>query len=107
LKEQDLRDLIEEEKILMTTFDVQSMKSQNLQRAEAELKKRYQKMNYKFQTKPQKYISDDPYYQVHKNFEFWLKFNSKTTREEINTMLLLCLPLIPPYLHKKVYLNHY
>ena len=60
-------------------------------------------MNYKFQTKPQKYISDDPYYQVHKNFEFWLKFNSQTTREEINTMLLLCLPLIPPQNPKTPY----
>ena len=47
-------------------------------------------------------ISGEPYYQVYKNFDFWLKFNTQFSNEEKNIKLLLSLPLIPKSFHNKV-----
>jgi len=52
-------------------------------------------------------ISGEPYYQIFKNFDHWLKFNLNFAYEERNVKVLLNLPLVPPINHKKVNLvNH-
>ena len=46
-----------------------------------------------------KTITGEPYYQVYKNFDYWLKFNNQNSTEEKNVKLLLCMPLVPPEYH--------
>ena len=52
-----------------------------------------------------KTITGEPYYQVYKNFDYWLKFNNQNSMEEKNVKLLLCLPLIPPHYHDQITLG--
>lgn len=55
----------------------------------------------------QQYITGEPYYQVYKNFDYWLKFNNQNAMEERNVKLLLCLPLIPVRHHREIKLNSF
>ena len=47
-------------------------------------------------------ISGEPYYQIYKNFDYWLKFNNQNSLEERNVKLLLCLPLVPIKYHRQI-----
>ena len=50
-------------------------------------------------------ISGEPYYQIYKNFDYWLRFNNQNSNEEKSVKLLLCLPLIPPRYHAQIRLS--
>ena len=50
----------------------------------------------------ERFITGEPYYQIYKNFDYWLKFNNQNSSEEKNVKLLLCLPMIPQQYHGKI-----
>jgi hypothetical protein len=52
-------------------------------------------------------VTGEPYYQVYKNFDYWLKFNNQNAMEEKNAKMLLSLPLVPSRYHKDIKLNSF
>ena len=78
------------------------MSQRNLEKAEAYLG---QTAKFSRRTSLPQYISGEPYYQVYKNFDYWLNFNNQNSLEERNVKLLLCLPLIPVRFHQQIKLH--
>jgi hypothetical protein len=99
IKEGDLEELIEEEKTYVYDLNTQNISEKNLHKADDIL---VSLRNGK--KKRRVALSGEPYYQIYKNFDYWLKFNSKYSFEERNIKLLLNLPLISPTQHANVIL---
>jgi len=75
LREQDLEELVEEEQTFVADFNTQNVSEFNLNLAEQALAQRQRESQYK-QASNKLYITGEPYYQVYKNFDYWLKFNN-------------------------------
>ena len=75
----DLEELVEEEKILLFDFGILNMSEQILRKVDGIISKNKE---------ADVTISGEPYYQVYKNFDFWLKFNTQFSNEEKNIKLL-------------------
>jgi hypothetical protein len=88
LRQQDLEELIEEEQTFYDEFNIQNISQKNLQKANNILQQGHQ-------SNMERFITGEPYYQIYKNFDYWLKFNNQNSSEEKNVKLLLCLPMIP------------
>merc|ERR1711957_185786 len=88
LRQQDLEELIEEEQTFYEEFNIQNISQRNLQKANNILQQGHQ-------SNMERFITGEPYYQIYKNFDYWLKFNNQNSSEEKNVKLLLCLPMIP------------
>lgn len=101
LRAQDLEELVEEEKVLLQDFEVQGMNSRNLQKAEDALLTALARGSGD-SVQRRWTLTGEPYYQIYKNFDYWLQFNSQSAHEEKNVKLLLCLPCIPTSSHKQV-----
>jgi hypothetical protein len=50
-------------------------------------------------------IIGEPYYQIFKNFDHWLAFNTTSSSEERQIKLLLSMPLVPQHIHQNVKLQ--
>lgn len=108
LREQDLEELIDEEQVFVYDFRIQNMDPVNIEKAEYQLQKLYEKKQLN-QLNQSLLLQGEPYYQVYKNFDYWLKFNNQNSNEERQTKLLLSLPLIPRKYHDQITLlsKHY
>lgn len=82
-------------------FKTQNVSEFNLNLAESALAQRQREASVK-KLQYQQFITGEPYYQVYKNFDYWLKFNNQNAMEERNVKLLLCLPLIPERHHRDI-----
>ena len=77
LREQDLEELVEEEQTFLYDFNVVNVDERTLRKAEDILHQGQDGGAY--QTKEwatRKTITGEPYYQVYKHFDYWLKFNN-------------------------------
>lgn len=98
LRNEDLEEMIEEERVFIEDLKTQNMSEESLKKADTVL-------DGLLKHKPNKkriIISGEPYYQIHKNFDYWLKFNLNIASEERNVRVLLNLPLIHPSQHHAV-----
>lgn len=75
LREQDLQELVEEEQTFAVDFKTQNVSEFNLNLAESALAQRQREASVK-KLQFQQFITGEPYYQVYKNFDYWLKFNN-------------------------------
>ena len=48
----------------------------------------------------------NPCFQIHSSFEHQMEFNNQNHVDEMNTKLLLMLPMIPKHLIERIRLNH-
>lgn len=96
LRQADLEEMIEEEKVYVNELNTQNMSKANLEKADMALAQRQGPKS------KQMVISGEPYYQIFKNFDHWLKFNLQYASEERNVKVLLNLPLVPPANHNQV-----
>ena len=96
-----MQELVEEEQTFAIDFKTQNVSEFNLNLAESALAQRQNEASIK-KLSQQQFITGEPYYQVYKNFDYWLKFNNQNSQEERNVKLLLCLPLIPHHLHNNI-----
>ena len=102
LREQDLEEMVEEERVFLDDFNIQNMTERNLQSADRVLQ------DIALQNKNKRWtIIGEPYYQIYKNFDYWVRFNSQHSHEEKSMKLLLNLPLVPPQYHSMVKLISY
>ena len=97
LKEYDIDEMIEEEKVFREIFYTANMDIKTLEQAKRIGNKKAQEM--------QPFIQGEPYFQPFKNFDLWLRFNSQSPQEERNVKLLLNMPMIPRRYHKLVKLE--
>ena len=75
LREQDLEELVDEELIFIQEFGVQNMNENNIQMASQTLID-LQKGGRRGPQRRKTLISGEPYYQIYKNFDYWLRFNN-------------------------------
>ena len=90
----DLDEIIEEEIVLNEDFHTRIMTKAVFQRAQKILQRR-QESGEVADDGTRITVSGESYYQPHKVFENWLKFNSTNQAEEQNIKLLLNMPLLP------------
>ena len=92
--------MVEEEKVFLEDFQMQNMSETNLHKAD-DILQNIASQGGEYRSR-RKLLSGEPYYQIYKNFDYWLKFNLKYAHEERNVKLLLSLPLVAPIYHKQV-----
>ena len=51
-------------------------------------------------------MAGNPIYQVYKSVDYLLQFNNQHIEDELNTKLLLMMPMVPVARHKNIKLNH-
>jgi len=73
LREQDLDEMVEEEKVFVYEFNSQNMTESNLHKAD-DILQRIASNGMEYRSR-RKLLSGEPYYQIYKNFDYWLKFN--------------------------------
>lgn len=91
LREQDLNEIVEEEKVFLHDLQTQNMSESNL----VKIDKILENLNLRSKAKRQ-VIQGEPYYSVYNNFDYWMRFNLAYLHEERNAKLLLQMPMIAP-----------
>lgn len=84
LREQDLHEIVEEEKVFLHDLHTQNMSEQNLMKIDKVIENLQLRSKAKRQV-----IQGEPYFSVYNNFDYWMRFNLAYLHEERNAKLLL------------------
>lgn len=84
LREQDLHEIVEEEKVFLHDLQTQNMSEEQLMKIDKILENLQLRSKAKRQV-----IQGEPYFSVYNNFDYWMRFNLAYLHEERNVKLLL------------------